>query len=432
VPTAGADAPAEVDFNSLWHEVHRPVLEKLGFRAVRADGELGALMVVEMIHRLALADVVVADVSLASSNVYYEVGVRHAAHRNGCVLIAASWAQPVFDLAQIRRVEYPLADGTCGSASVAAAQAALLAQLPPVMHGISPIFEAMPGYPNSVEAARRSAFADVVDELSSFERDVSAIRLTTDARLRAQKTRDLAAKHGERQVVRESVVVELIGLIRDNLDWSDVLEYIDGLPPQLRRYPPVAEQRQLALAKTGEVEASAAALEQLIALSGATSERLGLLGGRYKQLMRAASDPAAKRRLLGKAIAAYERGMALDLNDYYPASNLPRLYRLRAGTDDERRAKDAATVATVACQASLTRNPDDPWARPTLLGAAFDTGDLARASELIETIRDEGTIRWNLETTIDDLADSLRLHTDASVRAGLERLFATLREMLSE
>jgi hypothetical protein len=59
--------------------------------------------------------------------------------------------------------------------------------------------------------------------------------------------------------------------------------------------------------------------------SGDTSERRGLLGGRYKKKW------AKSRNLadLDRAIAEYETGMKLDLNDYYPSSNLARLYRTR-------------------------------------------------------------------------------------------------------
>lgn len=65
-------APAEVDFNALWREVHEPVLAGLGYRRVRADSDLGALIIHEMVQRLAIADLVVADISLPNANVYYE------------------------------------------------------------------------------------------------------------------------------------------------------------------------------------------------------------------------------------------------------------------------------------------------------------------------------------------------------------------------
>src|SRR4051794_34466345 len=93
--------PSEVDFDALWERVYRPVLEERGYAAVRADRDLGALVISEMIQRLALADLVVADVSLPNANVSYEVGVRHAARRDGCVLVGPKWAAPAFDLQQM-------------------------------------------------------------------------------------------------------------------------------------------------------------------------------------------------------------------------------------------------------------------------------------------------------------------------------------------
>jgi hypothetical protein len=85
--------PAEVDFDALWERVYQPVLGDLGYQAVRADRDAGALIISQMIQRLAIADVVVADITLANANVYYEIGIRHAAKERGSVLIAADWAR---------------------------------------------------------------------------------------------------------------------------------------------------------------------------------------------------------------------------------------------------------------------------------------------------------------------------------------------------
>jgi hypothetical protein len=49
--------------------VHKPVLAELGYQAVRADADVGAFVIAEMIQRLAVADLVLADVSLANANV---------------------------------------------------------------------------------------------------------------------------------------------------------------------------------------------------------------------------------------------------------------------------------------------------------------------------------------------------------------------------
>src|SRR6478609_7039835 len=45
-----SDAPKEVDFDALWRNVHTPVLKGLGFRPIRADADLGALIVNEMVQ----------------------------------------------------------------------------------------------------------------------------------------------------------------------------------------------------------------------------------------------------------------------------------------------------------------------------------------------------------------------------------------------
>lgn len=90
--------PAEVDFDALWERVYQPVLKQLGYQAVRADRDAGALILAQMIQRLAIADVVIADITLTNANVYYEIGIPHAAKERGCVLISADWARPVFDL----------------------------------------------------------------------------------------------------------------------------------------------------------------------------------------------------------------------------------------------------------------------------------------------------------------------------------------------
>ena len=165
-------------------------------------------------------------------------------------------------------------------------------------------------------------------------------------------------------------------LVRDCTDWQTTLEYIDGLPEAVRGLALVREQRSLALSKAGDDLEAIAALETLVASAGDSSERRGLIAGRYKKLHDAATSEADRARYLDLAIDHYERGMALDLNDYYPSSNLPRLYRARGAPGDAERAVAAAHVARIACERARQRDPNDAWIRPTLLGAAFDAEDV--------------------------------------------------------
>ena len=56
-----ANGPVQVDFNAPWERAFRPMIEKPGYLPVRADQDLGALLIQEMIERLAIADLVIAE-----------------------------------------------------------------------------------------------------------------------------------------------------------------------------------------------------------------------------------------------------------------------------------------------------------------------------------------------------------------------------------
>lgn len=83
---ASAPHPPRVDFDALWHDAIAPALESMGYRAVRADQDTGAVIVKEMLERLFFSHLVVADISIANANAYYEIGVRAA--------IVAGWWRP--------------------------------------------------------------------------------------------------------------------------------------------------------------------------------------------------------------------------------------------------------------------------------------------------------------------------------------------------
>ena len=237
----------------------------------------------------------------------------------------------------------------------------------------------------------------------------------------------LLAKHGNRGAIRELVVLELLRLVRDYTDWKTTLEYIDGLPERLAKHPLILEQRALALAKSGDdVPKAAAALEALIEDHGATAERLGLLGGRHKQLLKAATDGRERpRHHLEQAIGGYERGMKLDPNDFYCSGNLPRLYRRRGKTGDEQRAAATVSVAMIACHAAIERDPHNEWAWATLLGTAFDAGDVDEAGRLRDEIESRNTADSATQSMFDDLQTSLEQQEDASVRPVSAPLWTT-------
>jgi len=122
--------------------------------------------------------------------------------------------------------------------------------------------------------------------------------------------------------------------------------------------------------------------------------------------------------------------MQLDLNDYYPASNLPRLYRERAEKGDEKKATSAAVVAMSACERSRSRNPQDPWASLTFLAAALDAGDVASAKKSLDEIKRIGITAFPLSSTLPDLRRSLSLLGDAKKSSALAAVVRALQQMI--
>ena len=103
---------ANIDFNALWDRAYAPVIKTLDTNRSAPIRTVARMIITQMIERLYFADLVLADMTIPNGNVYYEVGVRHAAKNIGCVLLAADWSKALFDIAQMRTLRYPLLEGS--------------------------------------------------------------------------------------------------------------------------------------------------------------------------------------------------------------------------------------------------------------------------------------------------------------------------------
>jgi hypothetical protein len=331
-----SDAPGEIDFNALWDKAFALTIQSLGYDPVRADQDTGALIINQMIERLYFADLVLADLTIPNGNVYYEVGVRHAAKKTGCVLLAAVWSKQLFDVAQMRTVRYPLSDGNVGKPAAEAVINAITKEIEKRRDGVSPVHGSIKGYPYEVDEAAASTMNDVMAATATFR-----------------------AKHGARASARPSSHGAGEGLVaqywkppftpncacapashestRRTRPTGWITDFSGRLPADVAEQEEVRELNAFALANAGKPIDAIAKLEALIQ-STPTPERLGLLGGRYKRLYGGAATAADQTQYLAKSIEAYERGMELDLNQYYCSSNLPRLYKVRKRRGDDERA----------------------------------------------------------------------------------------------
>ena len=420
-PGAG---PSQVDYDVLWDRALRPAILQLGYEPVRADQDVGALIIHEMLERLYFADLVLADMTIPNGNVYYEIGIRHASREFGCVLLAADWSRPLFDLAQNRTVRYPLPMSAVDDAAAAAIISAVTAKVAPLSRGSSPMFQVLPGFPSHVDESGASAMRQKLNELSDFQAQVTAIRAASRGAQPALLARLIADVPAP---MAPPVAHALLNLCRDLGAWRELLDF--RLPDEIKEIPRVIELRCLAQSKLGETLAAIGKLEQLVLKHGATSEREGLLGGRYKELYLRTAPGRDRANYLNQAIKHYEAGMMMDLNDFYPSSNLPRLYRARGLPTDLEKARAVAEIVNFACKRARTGQSVNEWLRPTLLGAAFDLGDVQAAQEYYEQILTDGAQGWHLKSVLIDLEITVSQVADPARQAELQAIFTKLKAL---
>lgn len=416
-----AHAPGEIDFNALWDLAYVPAIKALGYEPVRADQDTGSLIITQMLERIFYADVVLADMTIPNGNVYYEVGIRHAAKPTGCVLLAADWSQPLFDVAQMRTVRYPLSNGDIDKVTAQRIQECIMPGISALTDGESPMFKAVSGFPDNPDPALASTMKQHLMDLAVFQSAVRNVRLLPREE-RMEAAQKLVEKHGVPPLMA-GVVFALLLLLRDAMnkeaDWSKLLDFIDKLPQEYRDKPEVQTQRAFAVSQTGDLQSAIDQLEALVAIAGPSAERFGLLGGRYKRQYKTVGDSRTQSRLRDQAIEYYERGMDLDFNEYYCSSNLPRLYRERNSDGDLKRAQTVAVIANAACDRAFRRGVTDEWLRPTWLALAFDDANADLAEDLAKKVASEDVTRWKIDSVLADLRVSVQLVEDEVQRGRL-------------
>lgn len=424
--TQVVNAPSKVDFDLLWHKAMKPGIEACGYRAFRADEDWGSVILKDMIERLVAADLVVADVSVANANVYYELGLRHAAKETGCVMVAANWARPVFDISQITRFTYPLKSQKVSDEEAEEIRACIVKSLPDAARQSGPVHSLIPGYP-AIDKDQLKAFREHNDKTYAFQANIRRIELLEDKGEQARERKAVVESCLAAPALLPTVVTDLLKLIRKTGDWQEVLDYVYRLPDDLRRLRFVREQTALALSKEKKHAEAIAELEGIVRAHGSSPESLGIIGGSYKRLY----DETKDKQWLNKAIEAYEEGWRLDLSAYYPGCNLPLLLRERGEPGDAQRAGAINHVIIEACEAARALGRADQWLNPTLLGAAFMTGEVEKARQLLTLIRREGAPAWQIKSTRDDLQRCLDQLTDGEGKAGLTDVFEELNTLIT-
>lgn len=391
-----------VNFDAVYEELLRPAIREAQLEPLRADQELvGGLIHKPMFERLILADYAVADLTTANANVFYELGVRHAARPYSTVLVSADVKRAPFDLAADRVRPYTL-DDHGRPADPANDRAAVVAALRAARDATtdSPVFQLIDNLPTpDIDRLKTDVFRD--------EARYSAEVKERLARARAEGVealREVAHDLGPLADVEAGVLVDLLLSYRAAEAWEDMIRLVEAMPEPLRRTVLVREQYGFALNRAKRSEEAEKILQGVIDDHGPSSETLGLLGRVYKDRWEAEREGSALRAEghLDQAIDAYRRGFEADWRDAYPGVNAVTLMEIRdpGGAAQQ----ELLPVVRYANRRRVEGRGDDYWDHATRLelGVIARDRDDARggARAALALVRES----WEPKSTANNLA----------------------------
>ncbi|MGE5398643.1 MAG: TRAFs-binding domain-containing protein [Chitinophagales bacterium] len=315
-----------IDFDAVYKELISPAVKEAGLESIRADEEMaGGIIQKPMFERLILCPFAVADLTTANANIFYELGVRHAARPwNTVAVFYSGGARLPFDIADLRPLPYKLTS-TGTPADIANDKAALVERLIAAREAAegkpssdSPILQLLDGSPNIT-----SDKTDVFREQIRYSPEIKS-RLEEARGKGVDAVRAIEKELGNIKDQESGVVIDLFLSYRSVKAWNDMIALVDKMSHSLAATVLVQEQLALALNRAGHGEKAEKILTDLISRRGPSSEIYGILGRVYKDRWEAAlkgGDKFLARRFLDKAIEAYLRGFEADWRDALPGMN---------------------------------------------------------------------------------------------------------------
>jgi hypothetical protein len=390
-----------VDFDAVYEEVIASAIEAAGMQPLRADEEMGGGMIHKpMFERLILCEYAVADLTTANANVFYELGIRHAARPWSTVLIYVDKARLPFDVAPLRAIPYQLAPGG-RPAEVEDVRAVIAERLNKARDAVpdSPIYELVEDFPDE-DRTKTDVFRD-------------RVQYSTAVKARLAEARDAQSAEGIREIERKlepikdqeaGIVVDLFLSYRAVKAWKEMIALTGKMSPPLAKTVMVQEQLAFALNRDKQGERAERVLLDLLERQGPSSETYGILGRVYKDRWedaRTARRSGLARGLLRKAVEAYLKGFEADWRDAYPGVNAVMLMELTEPPDPRR--ERLIPVVSYAVERRIETGQPDYWDYATRLELAVlakqEQEALDALADALANIREP----WEPETTVRNL-----------------------------
>src|SRR5665213_1382552 len=380
-----------------------------------------------MFERLLLAEVAVVDVTIDNPNVFYELGVRHAARPGTTIITSGKDGGLPFDIAMLRAIQYRLIDGALTDETAAAFTQALVVRVGDALANAaaadSPLFQLIPGFPGiALPKGYQSTFRDRTNELRLIRERLDAARLLAGAdRIEGIGVvdRDLGTIGAEDL----EPAVDVLTAYRDAGAFDELIALAERVPEALRRGNATVNQlHAFALNRRNagtDRDRAIAVLEALVAVEGPSPETAGLMARIFKDRFVAAraADPFLAAGDLQQAIEWYRRGFLADPREHYPGVNLCTLLTIDGGADAlaELQRTLPAVVFAVGRLGGIAST--DYWVVASAFELAVLGNDWPMATRALSRMRSLARAQsWMLQTTANNLA-LLQASAPASVDA---------------
>jgi tetratricopeptide (TPR) repeat protein len=418
-----------INFDHVYEQIFKPAVIAADLLPIRADEEQAQGFIHKLMYeRLLLSEYAIADLTLLNANVYYELGVRHAAKPSTTVMTMAGQSGLPFDVAGLRVLPYAL-DPTGNPIDAPGASKALADQLRNYIEREfvdSPIYQLVTGLkPLPIDPTLTDIFRERTKNSEDLKGRIAAARASNEAASIASLEQSL----GSISDLEASVALDLLISYRAVSAHREMIDLIGKLDRKLSQSVMVRQMLAFAQNKLGQWQEAEEILIKLIAVQGPSSEASGLLGSVYKNRWEKATkagEAYAAKAYLKQAINSYIAGFEADWRDPYPGVNALTLMEV---ADDSRRHALLPVVRYLSERRIAGRgHAADYWDYASLLEIAVLADDSDLADDTLGQALTVVEERWQLEAT----ARNLRVISEARVarHANIDAVNAYLQELI--
>jgi tetratricopeptide (TPR) repeat protein len=403
-----------VDFDQIYNEAIKPAIEQCGLEALRGDEELtGGIIHSAMFARLLLAEFVVADLTLANANVFYELGIRHAAKPFTTVPILANVSALPFDVALVRAVDYRLENGKLTETSAQQLQIELAKRLRAAIDGVavsdSPLFQLIPKFPGiDLPDEVTETFKERLRYVEEFREMLAAACAQPTLREKREALLKIQRDLGDLKTVPRSVLIQLMTSFRDTEAFEELVALYNAFPDYLKDYVVAKQQFALALNRRnqpGDREKALRLIDELLSKLESDPETLGIKGRIHKDIYKEAAQAKKITAIaaLDDAISAYTKGFEADPRDYYPGVNAINLLIQKGDAEALKEVERLLPLVSFAVARRGGASSSDYWDLATVLELACIGEDWATANRVLPKAILAATDSFKTATTLGNL-----------------------------